>query len=142
MERSLFPPPTLGKRRHRVLARGGVAVGRRAIFVAESERPHRGHPNLGAKDRLHYILINVEVSPSELRTTSSFCLNISIVLVAVLFTTFASSALSMFKLITLPLTAIHHLPKSQSSCIQPLVAGPSNTPRAMPSGPVKLIKLP
>ena len=33
---------------------------------------------------------------------SSFCLNISIVLVAVLFKTFALSALSMLKVMTLP----------------------------------------
>ena len=69
----------------------------------------------GAKERLRYILINVEVSPRELRTTSSFRLNISIVLVAVLFTTFASSALSMFKLITLPL--IVHVPRIDVSVV-------------------------
>src|SRR6476620_10860129 len=51
----------------------------------------------------------VEFSPLELRTTSSFCLNISIVLVVVLFRTFSFSALSMFKVITLP--AIVHVPR-------------------------------
>src|SRR5215471_11634134 len=35
-----LPPPTLGKRRHRFLARRRVAVGRRALLVVdESERP-------------------------------------------------------------------------------------------------------
>jgi hypothetical protein len=37
----LFPPPALGERRHRSLARRGVTVRRRAIFVVpEGERPH------------------------------------------------------------------------------------------------------
>ena len=38
---------------------------------------------------------NVEVSPLELRSTSSFCLNMLIVLVVVLFETFTFSALSI-----------------------------------------------
>jgi hypothetical protein len=53
--------------------------------------------------------MNVEVSPPELRTTSSFCLKLSIVLVVILFKSFASSVLSMFRVITLPL--IVHVPR-------------------------------
>src|SRR6516162_5939341 len=39
-----LPPPTLGERRHRFLARRRVAVGRRAVLVVdESERPQPNH---------------------------------------------------------------------------------------------------
>src|SRR2546430_15707582 len=34
-----LPPPTVGERRHRRLARRGIAVRRRALVVAEGERP-------------------------------------------------------------------------------------------------------
>ncbi len=34
-----FPPPALGERRHRSLARRGIAVRRRAAFVIQDQRP-------------------------------------------------------------------------------------------------------
>src|SRR2546430_5062090 len=49
-----FPPPALGKCRHRSLARRPVAVRRRAVLVvAEGERPHprrANWPGIGVED--------------------------------------------------------------------------------------------
>jgi hypothetical protein len=54
-------------------------------------------------------LTKVEVSPFELRTTNSFCLKLSIILVVVLFRTVSFSAESMCKLTPLPM--IIHVPR-------------------------------
>jgi len=55
-----LPPPTLGERGHRGLARLGVAVRRRAILMMpEDQRPHpRRYSTLGARLATNYLLQN------------------------------------------------------------------------------------
>jgi hypothetical protein len=47
-----FPPPALGERRHRGLARRLIAVRRRAAFVIQQQRPHPGRTDRRGR-RLH-----------------------------------------------------------------------------------------